>query len=155
MTALLIPLLICLGILSLAAAYYFLTAAKKPSLIYQATPLNKAIVKNTRALNKRYYPTPWLFNTHLQLIVLGFIKGFAKPLAYDKHDVLTMKDGGQVSIDWLGLDLPEDAPTLLVLHTISGNPQSMRGFVRYIRENLGWRVALLSLIHISEPTRPY
>jgi len=83
-----------------------------------------------------------LFNTHLQLIVLGFIKGFAKPLDYERQDVLTMDDGGQVSVDWLGLDLPENTPTLLVLHTISGNPQSMRGFVRYIRENLGWRVAL-------------
>ena len=137
---LLIPLL-SLGILSLAA-YYFLTAAKKPSLIYQATPLNNVIIENTQSLTKRYFATPWLFNTHLQLIVLGFIKGFAKPLTYDKHDVLTMEDGGQIAIDWLGLDLPEDTPTLLVLHTISGNPQSMRSFVRYIRENLGWRVAL-------------
>ena len=69
--------LVCLGILLLAAIYYFITAAKKPSLIYQETALNKAIVENTGALKKRYYATPWLFNTHLQLIVLGFIKGFA------------------------------------------------------------------------------
>lgn len=135
-------LLVSLGIVLLAAIYYFATAAKKPSLIYQATPFNDAIVKATKALNHRYFATPWLFNTHLQLIVLGFIKGFAKPLEYDRHDVLTMKDGGQVSVDWLGLDLPENTPTMLVLHTISGNPQSMRGFVRYVRENLGWRVAL-------------
>jgi len=47
-----------------------------------------------------------------------------------------------VGVDWYGLDLPENTPTMLVLHTISGNPQSMRGFVRYVRENLGWRVAL-------------
>jgi len=135
-------MLISLSLLLLATAYYFYTAVKKPSLIYQDTPLNQAIVKNTKSLTKRYFPTPWLFNTHLQLIVLGFIKGFAKPLDYERQDVLTMDDGGQVSVDWLGLDLPENTPTLLVLHTISGNPQSMRGFVRYIRENLGWRVAL-------------
>lgn len=135
-------LLVSSGILLLAAFYYFATAAKKPSLIYQATPLNKAIVEETAALKKRYYPTPWLFNTHLQLIVLGFIKGFAKQLEYDRHDVLTMEDGGQVAVDWLGLELPDDTPTMLVLHTISGNPQSMRGFVRYVREQLGWRVAL-------------
>ena len=135
-------ILISLFLVTLATAYYFITAVKKPSLTYQETPLNQAIIKNTKSLTKRYFPTPWLFNTHLQLIVLGFIKGFAKPLDYDRQDVLTMDDGGQVSVDWLGLDLPENTPTLLVLHTISGNPQSMRGFVRYIRENLGWRVAL-------------
>lgn len=126
----------------LAITYYFVTAAKKPELIFQKTSLNESLVKNTPALNKRYFATPWMFNTHMQLIILGFIKGFAKPLVYDKQDILTMKDGGQVSVDWIGLDLPDDTPTLLVLHTISGNPQSMRGFVRYIRENLGWRVAL-------------
>lgn len=135
-------LLVSLGILLLAVTYYFTRVAKKPSLIYQATPLNKAIVEGTGALNKRYYATPWLFNTHFQLIVLGFVKGFAKPLEYDRDDVLTMEDGGKVAVDWLGLDLPENTPTMLVLHTISGNPQSMRGFVRYVRENLGWRVAL-------------
>ena len=135
-------LVISLIIIILAFSYYFVTAAKKPELIYQQNALNQAIIDNTGALNTRYFATPWLFNTHLQLIFLGFIKGFAKPLVYNKHDVLTMPDGGQVCVDWLGLDLPENTPTLIVLHTISGNPQSMRGFVRYIRENLGWRVAL-------------
>lgn len=135
-------LFIILALLVLVVTYYFVTAAKKPYLIFQKNPLNEALVKHTPALNKRYFATPWMFNTHMQLIVLGFIKGFAKPLIYDRQDILTMDDGGQVSVDWLGLDLPDDTPTLLVLHTISGNPQSMRGFVRYIRENLGWRIAL-------------
>lgn len=135
-------LLIATTIVALAGAYYFLIVARKPSLTYQNTPFNQAIIDATPALRKAYYATPWLFNTHLQLIVLGFIKGFAKPLAYDRQDVLTMPDGGQVSVDWLGLDLPAETPTMIVLHTISGNPQSMRGFVRYVRETLGWRVAL-------------
>lgn len=133
---------VCFALLLIAVSYYFLTAAKLPSLIFKATPLNKEIVKRTDTLTKRYFATPWLFNTHFQLIALGFIKGFAKPLKYDQHDVLTMDDGGQVGVDWVGLELPEDTPTMLVLHTISGNPQSMRGFVRYVRERLGWRVAL-------------
>jgi predicted alpha/beta-fold hydrolase len=123
-------------------AYYFVKVAKKPLLTYQATPFNKQLVGAIQALNKRYYATPWLFNNHFQLIVLGFVKGFAKPLEYDREDVLTMVDGGKVGVDWYGLDLPANTPTMLVLHTISGNPQSMRGFVRYVREHLGWRVAL-------------
>ncbi|MBL4796805.1 MAG: alpha/beta hydrolase [Oleispira sp.] len=135
-------LFISLGIFIFSACYYFARVAKKPALIYQATPFNKSIINTTSALTKRYYATPWLFNTHMQLIALGFIKGFAKPLKYDRHDVLTMEDGGEVAVDWLGLDLAENTPTMLVLHTISGNPQSMRGFVRYMREKLGWRVAL-------------
>ncbi len=134
--------MISFGIGLLALAYYFLKVVKKPILTYQSTPLNKALVSATKALNKPYYATPWLFNNHFQLIVLGFVKGFARTLEYDREDVLTMKDSGQVGVDWYGLDLPDNTPTMLVLHTISGNPQSMRGFVRYVRENLGWRVAL-------------
>lgn len=126
----------------MAVAYYFFKVVKKPTLLFKGTPFNKAIIKRTPTLTKRYFPTPWLFNTHFQLIAFGFIKGFAKTLNYDQQDVLIMEDGGKVSVDWLGLDLPDNTPTMLVLHTISGNPQSMRGFVRYTRELLGWRVAL-------------
>ena len=134
--------IIIIAVLLFAIVYYFVTAAKKPKLVYQDNEKNNALIKATPALNKRYFATPWLFNTHAQLIVLGFIKGFAKALKYDRQDVLTMKDGGTVSVDWLGLDLPEDRPTMVVLHTITGSPQSMRGFVRYVYEKLGWRVAL-------------
>lgn len=129
-------------ILLLGVIYYFVTAAVKPKLIYQHNKTNQTLIKNTPALIKRYFATPWLFNTHAQLIVLGFIKGFAKALTYDRQDILTMEDGGTVSVDWLGLDLPPERPTMVVLHTITGSPQSMRGFVRYIHESLGWRVAL-------------
>jgi len=135
-------LFVSLAILVLATIYYFAKVANKPSLIYQSTSLNKAIISATKALNNRYYATPWLFNNHFQLIALGFMKGFSKPLKYELHDELMMQDGGKVCVDFLGVDLPEDTPTMIVLHTISGNPQSMRGFVRYVREVLCWRVAL-------------
>ena len=104
--------IVFIAILLMAVIYYFYTAAKKPKLVYQHNPLNNQLVKHTPALINRYFPTPWLFNTHAQLIVLGFVKGVAKALTYDRQDVLTMKDGGTVSVDWLGLDLPEDRPTM-------------------------------------------
>ena len=135
-------LTVSLVILALATIYYFVAVARKPSLIFQPPSFNNAIVSSTKGLNSRYFASPWLFNTHMQLIVLGFIKGFSKPLDYERHDELEMKDGGKGAVDWSGLDLPENTPTMIVLHTISGNPQSMRGFVRYVREQLGWRVAL-------------
>lgn len=126
----------------IAVLYYFKHVSKRPTLVHQDTEQNRVIIENTPILTQTYHPTPWLFNTHAQLIGLGLLKGYAKPLAYDRQDTLEMPDGGIVSVDWLGLDLPENTPTMLVLHTISGNPQSMREFVRYVRAELGWRVAL-------------
>lgn len=134
--------IIFLVILILFVSYYFAFVVRKPSVDYSHNSFNQKVVDAIPALNRRYFPTPWLFNTHLQLIVLGFIKGFAKPLEYDRSDLLKTPDGGEVSVDWVGLDLPDDRPTMVVLHTISGNPQSMRGFVRYVAETMGWRVAL-------------
>jgi predicted alpha/beta-fold hydrolase len=133
---------IAIALLVTFISYYLLFVVRKPVLSYTKNAFNEKVIAATPSLNKPYFPTPWLFNTHVQLIVLGIIKGFSKPLEYDRSDVLTMEDGGNVSVDWVGLDLPEETPTMIVLHTISGNPQSMRGFVRYARETLGWRVAL-------------
>lgn len=69
--------------LFLFSFYYLLFVARKPTLSYTENEFNNRIITMTPALRRRYFPTPWLFNTHLQLIVLGFIKGFAKPLEYD------------------------------------------------------------------------
>ena len=120
-------------ILVLVVIYYFVTAAVKPKLIYQDNKTNQTLIKNTPALIKRYFATPWLFNTHAQLIVLGFVKGFAKALTYDRQDVLTMDDGGTVSVDWLGLDLPADRPTMVVLHTITGNADDFAAQLKHIQ----------------------
>lgn len=130
-------------ILTLVAfVYYFTVVAKKPTVIYQKNSVNEALVSHTPSLNSRYYVTPWIFNNHLQMLFLGLKKSLSKSLKYDDRDVLTMPDGGTVAVEWLGLDLPEDTPTMLVLHTISGTPHSMREFVRYMHDQLGWRVAL-------------
>ncbi len=134
--------MVAMMFIALAVLYYFIVVARKPFLEFQNTARNRKIVEAVPALNRPYFPTPWLFNTHLQLITLGLIKDHGKALQYEQSEVLTMDDGGTVSVEWLGLDLPDNTPTMLVMHTISGDPQSMREFVRYVREQLGWRVAL-------------
>lgn len=136
---------IILSILVIWLAYYLLKVAKKPELTYQDNEHNQQLLDQCPTLKKRYWATPWLFNTHLQLILLGFKKAFASKLNYDRSDQLTTADGGTVSVEWLGLKsgtTTDETPTLVLLHTISGSAHSMRAFVRYINENLGWRVAV-------------
>lgn len=126
----------------LALAYYFVRIAKKPDVSFPNTYFNNAVVRLMPQLRRRFYISPWLISKHLQMLFMGLEKTYVKPLHYERSDVLTMSDGGVVSVDWVGLDLPEDTPTMVVLHTISGSPESMRPFVRYVFENMGWRVAL-------------
>ena len=128
--------------LLLGLAYYLYSAAGKPELIYQNSAANKQLIQATPRLERRFWPSPWMFNTHLQLIWLGMRKAWAADLQYDHVDTIKMPDGGTTALNWLGSELPAETPTLLVLHTITGSPQSMRGFVSDVHRLTGWRVVL-------------
>ncbi len=133
-----VPLLPVAGL----GAYYLRTAAQRPELIYQNNADNQALVDRVPRLTQRFWATPWLFNGHLQLLGLGLKKAFAPRLRYDREDTLRMADGGTTALHWLGADLPADVPTLVVLHTITGSPHSMRSFVRDLQRLTGWRIVL-------------
>lgn len=125
-----------------ATAYYLRTAARRPRLVYQANARSAALVAQLPRLSRRFWPTPWLFNGHLQIAGLCLREALAAPLHYDRVDSLRMADGGTTELHWLGLDLPADTPTLVVLHTIMGTAQSMRAFVRDLQRMTGWRIVL-------------
>lgn len=120
--------------------HYLRTAARKPQLVYQPNPENRQLLAQLPRLRQRFWVTPWLFNGHLQLLGLGLKKAFAPRLQYDRTDTLRMTDGGTTALHWLGADLPAQVPTLVVLHTITGSPHSMRGFVGDLQRLTGWRV---------------
>lgn len=141
-TWLMITVLVVMSLFAVAAFHYIFRVVKKPELIYKNNSANQEILQQCQTLHRRFWVTPWMFSTHLQLIVLGLKKAFAPKLEYDRNDVLTAKDGGTLAVEWLGYGLPEERPTLVLLHTISGSAQSMRSFVRDIHEHLGWRVAV-------------
>ena len=53
-----------------------------------------------------------------------------------------MRDGGQTALAWCGHGLPADTPTILVLHTLTGSPQSMAELVQDLHRETGWRVVV-------------
>lgn len=53
-----------------------------------------------------------------------------------------MQDGGVTAIAWYGYDLPKETPTIVVMHTITGTPESMRELVKDLHDHTGWRIAL-------------
>lgn len=133
-----------LALLSAAGfgAYYWRTAALRPELTYQHNEENLALIARVPGLTRRFWATPWLFNGHLQLLGLGLRKAFGPRLRYDHTDTLRMADGGTTALHWLGTELAPQTPTLVVLHTITGSPHSMRGFVRDLHHRTGWRIVL-------------
>lgn len=116
---------------------------RKPRLHCHDNARNRHVVAALPQLHAAFRPTPWLFNAHAQLVFHALRKKDQKSSpTYDRRDVLTMRDGGHTALVWCGYDLPADTPTIVVLHTITGSPQSMAELVQDLHAATGWRIAL-------------
>lgn len=133
-------LLTSLPVLTLFAWYW--RQARRPELTYSDNSLTQHILGSVPRLTRRYRPTPWLFNAHLQIIAIDLKKRLRSSKAYDHTQIMTMNDGGTTGLFWMGHDLPEDAPTMLVFHTITGSAESMRDTLNELQLASGWRVVL-------------
>ncbi|MGE8540437.1 MAG: YheT family hydrolase [Acinetobacter sp.] len=116
--------------------------AEKPKLYFNPQGEFKTIFEQLPQLHRKYRPTPWLSNTHAHLLYFDLIKKRQIHLSYDQVDQLKMQDGGITGIAWYGLNAAPDAPTIVILHTITGTPESMRELVRDLHLYTGWRIAL-------------
>lgn len=124
------------------AVHYRLTAVGEPQLTYKASAFNRDLVSRIPRLRRPYHPTPWAYNSHLQLFWLIFQEAVAPAMTYERSERLSMADGGTTALHWVGQNTAPDLPTLVVMHTISGDAQSMRGFVADMRRATGWRVVV-------------
>lgn len=120
---------------------------RKPRVSCHDNLRNRHIVSSLRQLHEDFTPTPWLFNRHAQLIFHGLRKNLRKQqqraaTLYDHHDQLIMRDGGRTALLWCGHELPADTPTIVVLHTITGNPSSMAELIHDLHAATGWRLVL-------------
>lgn len=118
------------------------TGAELPKMYYDQKGQFKDLVDKLPQLQQKYRPTPWLSNQHIHLIYFDVIKKKTIKLKYDRIEQLTMQDGGVTAIAWYGYDLPKETPTIVVMHTITGTPESMRELVKDLHEYTGWRIAL-------------
>nr|WP_228703840.1 alpha/beta fold hydrolase [Acinetobacter larvae] len=119
-----------------------IAANEKPKLYFQPQGKLENTLDKLSQLQQKYRPTLWLSNRHAHLLYFDLIKKRRIRLSYDRIDHLTMQDGGMTAIVWLGKDLPAQTPTILILHTITGTPESMRELARDLHQYTGWRIAL-------------
>jgi len=116
---------------------------RKPQLHCHDNAQNRQLIDRLPQLRQAFRPTPWLFNAHAQLVFHGLRKGrrSTEPL-YDHTDQLTMSDGGHTALAWRGHDLPGATPTIVLLHTLTGSPESMSHMVWDLHAITGWRIVL-------------
>ena len=118
------------------------TGAEQPTLYSDGQGSVQSLLNRIPLLKEKYRPTPWLSNPHIHLIYFDVVKKKTVKLKYDRIEQLSMSDGGITAIAWYGLDLPQSTPTIVMMHTITGSPESMRELVRDLHAHTGWRIAL-------------
>lgn len=118
------------------------TGIEKPKLYFNEKGELSPTIENLSQLHQKYRPTPWLSNRHMHLLYFDVIKKRSISLSYDHLEHLTMQDGGITAIAWLGAELAPETPTILILHTITGTPESMSELVQDLHRYTGWRIAL-------------
>jgi predicted alpha/beta-fold hydrolase len=129
----------------LLVTHYLVTAARLPNLYYRPCARADAVLARCPSLRGRFWPTPWCFNRHLQVALMALRDAREPPLRFDRHERLSLPDGGTVSLDWLGLErATASTPVLAVLPSLCGDGQSLRGFAREMRMRLGWTVVVLN-----------
>lgn len=81
--------------------------------------------------SRKFYPTPWLFNSHLQTYYTSAMSYKGNMIQYER-ELLPMDDGGQVALDWypsrIKGELDEVKSILVVLHGLTGS--SREGYIR-------------------------
>ncbi|KAI9300874.1 Alpha/Beta hydrolase protein [Cunninghamella echinulata] len=90
-------------------------------------PLPEYILANCPSLDgskTTYYPTPYLFNGHLQTGYASIYKEKSQHFTYER-EILPLEDGGQVSLDWTITESKpkkdqDNTPILVVLHGLTG-----------------------------------
>jgi predicted alpha/beta-fold hydrolase len=88
----------------------------------------------------RFVPTPYLPHGGLQA-TYGIRDGAQKPYN-EKHklvdyerELITLPDGGTLSIDWHTKEVEDDANVVIILHGLTGGSHCL--YIRYAVEKLG------------------
>jgi len=114
---------------------------RKPRVHCQETPRNRELIASLAQLREGFRPTPWLFNEHLQLVYLNARRS-RSDRSYCRTEPCILADGGHAALVWRGYDLPATTPTIVVLPTITGSPDSMAELVGDLYATTGFRVVL-------------
>jgi len=109
----------------------------------------------------RYLPTLWAADTWTNCGLFIAKQIYDKScLRRDKYtrEVLVLEDGGTVSIDYAECpeEMPETAPIVIFLHTITGSAKETGYFMRYAVRR-GWRTCVFNRrghagLHLTSPS---
>jgi len=155
-------MVVVVSLLCLFAVYYFAYLAVPPSVYFvesRSPILKKALANGSklkRVLSQKFWPTPYLFNGHLQTLfnALGW---HVKPVVEFTREVFEVKAvdpklyDGLVSLDWAEPNpnvaaYSSSTPIAIILHGLTGGSQEayVRRLVLKLRDECAMRVVVFN-----------
>ncbi|XP_042883554.1 phospholipase ABHD3-like [Penaeus japonicus] len=104
--------------------YYIAQAVKRPLFACRNSAWRAFLEQNITVLREPYWPTPWCLESRLQTFFASVARVFLPNIEY-KREVLRLKDGGEVALDWHEANDRRDNPVALVLPGLTGASDSV------------------------------
>uniref|UniRef100_A0A1L8DPU7 Putative phospholipase abhd3 n=1 Tax=Nyssomyia neivai TaxID=330878 RepID=A0A1L8DPU7_9DIPT len=104
--------------------YYFWEVVKRPILAVSEGPFKQFLLKNVPTLEMKFWPTFWCVESRAQTVFASILRSQILPRINYRREMLTLKDGGEVALDWLEDSCDADAPLILILPGLTGESQA-------------------------------
>ncbi|XP_043276395.1 phospholipase ABHD3 isoform X2 [Venturia canescens] len=75
---------------------------------------NVDIVKN------KYWPTLWCFESRAQTVLASLLRSRILPHVQYRREILSLKDGGEVALDWADQHSSQTSPIVIILPGLTG-----------------------------------
>lgn len=104
--------------------YYLIEVVKRPILAVSNGPFKKYLRKNIPILEMKFWPTFWCVESRAQTVFASIIRSNIMPNVDYRREVLTLKDGGEVALDWMEANCDSDSPLIIILPGLTGESQA-------------------------------
>ncbi|XP_057339761.1 phospholipase ABHD3 isoform X1 [Microplitis mediator] len=103
--------------------YYLLWVVKPPMLVCGNGNICK-LIENIEMINENFWPTPWCLESRAQTILASILRGNMIPDINYRREILTLKDGGEVALDWVDNHCTNLSPIVIILPGLTGASQA-------------------------------
>ncbi|KAK9504847.1 hypothetical protein O3M35_009025 [Rhynocoris fuscipes] len=102
--------------------YYLLDVVKKPILAASKGKFRAFLEENVPLLGDKFWPTVWCFEARAQTLMASFVRATVIPRISYRREILTLKDGGAICLDWMDPyeNCPSNTPTVIILPGLTG-----------------------------------
>ncbi|XP_011304379.1 abhydrolase domain-containing protein 3 [Fopius arisanus] len=104
--------------------YYLREAVKPPELICAEGPFRTFIEKNVTIIRSKFWPTFWCFEARAQTVLASVLRTILSPRVQYRRELFTLRDGGEVALDWADQNCSPTSPIVIILPGLTGSSQA-------------------------------